>query len=282
MKCAWKSYLNLLPFRLRQEVDNQGHDTLLEIRLRCAQPPELVTIHGSVWLDTLITREDLHFTINVASQYSAWTSATAAEGYITAAGGHRIGLCGQAVVTQGVMTSIREPTSLCIRVAKDLPGIAQKAMSLHGSTLILGRPGSGKTTLLRDLIRQKSKESQISVIDGRQELFPMANGSFCFDPGPRTDILSGCGKGQGIDAVIRCMNPDYIAVDEITADQDCSSLLNAGWCGVTLLATAHAGSREDLYRRPVYRPLIEKQLFENLIIMNPDRSWHVERIDLCL
>ena len=278
MNCAWKAYLNLMPVGLRQSVEKVGCDVLTEVRLRCGQRPELVTDNGSIWLNSLVTKEDLKFTVNIASQYSAWTSATAAYGYITAAGGHRIGLCGQAVADRKGMTGIREPTSLCIRLAKDIEGFAESAAHLQGSTLIIGRPGSGKTTFLRDLIRYKSAEQHVSVVDERQELFPMAGGSFCFHTGQCTDVLSGCQKSDGILSLICCMNPDCVAVDEITEAADCASLLQAGWCGVSLLATAHAGSREDLYGRPVYKPLLEKKLFDNLVILQPDRSFRIERM----
>ena len=281
MNCAWKSYLKLVPERIRLDVEMLGIEDLLEIRLRCGQPPELVSMQGSVWLDSVITRQDLHYTVNIASQYSAWSSSTAAEGYITAAGGHRIGLCGQAVTENGRMNGIREPSSVCIRLAKELPDFAKSAAQLSGSVLIIGRPGSGKTTFLRDLIRQKSKLHHICVVDERMELFPVTCGCFCFDTGKRTDVLSGCGKKQGIESMIRCMNPDIVAVDEITAHEDCEGLLHAGWCGVSILATAHAGSKEELFNRPVYKPLLKSGIFTNLVIMRPDKTFHTERIELC-
>lgn len=282
MRCAWQAYLNLLPVRMRQEVDRRGKETLQELRLRLNSPPELITVSGCQWLGQAVTRDDLSFCVNAASRYSPWAAKTAAHGYITAPGGHRVGLCGEATVIEGTMTGITTPTSICLRVARDFPGIAEKAARIKGSILILGKPGSGKTTLLRDLIRQISEHGDgcIAVVDERGELFPYAQDQICFPPGRRTDILTGCAKPQGIDAVLRNMSPRVIAVDEITAQEDCNALIHAGWCGVRLLATAHAESRADLYDRPVYKPIIKSGLFEALLIIQPDKSWRMERIDL--
>lgn len=281
MRCAWQAYINLLPIRMRQEVDRLGSNSLQELRLRLNQPPELITGNGNVWLNDRVTKDDLSFCVNAASRYSPWSAATSAHGYITAPGGHRIGICGSAAVSDGTMTGITELSSLCLRVARDFPGIAEKAASVEGSILILGKPGSGKTTLLRDLIRQKSEagDSCIAVVDERGELFPKAHGDCCFPPGKHTDILTGCCKAQGINAVLRTMNPAIIAVDEITAAEDCDALIHAGWCGVKFLATVHAGSRTDLYSRPVYKPIIKSGLFDYLLILRPDKSWRMERME---
>lgn len=280
MKCAWQAFINLLPVRMRESVDKQGRDTLQELRLRLNAPPEMVTQKGSICLEMCVSAEDLHFCINVASRYSPWAAGTVQHGFITAPGGHRIGLCGNAVTNNGTMTSVHPLTSLCLRVARDFPGIADRASGYNGSILIIGKPGSGKTTLLRDLIRQKSNHisGSIAVVDERQEIFPFVHNQSCFPVGKHTDILSGCSKIQGIETVLRNMGPEVIAVDEITAKEDCQALLHAGWCGVTLLATAHAGDRRDLQNRPVYRPIIESGIFDTLLVMNADKTWQAERM----
>lgn len=280
MRCAWQTFINLLPVWMREQVDKQGREGLQELRLRLGVPPELVFGNGSVYLQRTVTPEDLRFCVNLASKYSPWAANTTSRGFITAPGGHRIGLCGNAVVENGTMTGIRSVMSLCLRVARDFPGIANKAACYSGSILIIGRPGSGKTTLLRDLIRQRSDTGtgSVAVVDEREEIFPCSLNEICFPVGMRTDVLSGCGKAQGIESVLRSMGPDTIAVDEITAEEDCGALLHAGWCGVKLLATAHAGSRKDLYSRSVYRSIVESKLFETLLIMQPDKSWYAERI----
>lgn len=280
MRCAWQTFINLLPVWMREQVDKQGREGLQELRLRLDAPPELVLGNGSVCLQRTVKPEDLRFCVNVASKYSPWAANTTSRGFITAPGGHRIGLCGNAVVENGSMTGIRSVTSLCLRVARDFPGIAYKAACYSGSILIIGRPGCGKTTLLRDLIRQRSDAGtgSIAVVDEREEIFPCLLNETCFPVGMHTDVLSGCGKAQGIESVLRSMGPDTIAVDEITAEEDCNALLHAGWCGVKLLATAHAGSRKDLFSRSIYRPIVENKLFETLLIMQPDKSWYAERI----
>lgn len=282
MRCAWQAYLNLLPMWMRCNVDRLGKDSLQELRMRLNAPPELITSKGSFWLERAVTKDDLAYSINAASRYSPWAASTAAQGFITASGGHRLGLCGSATVQKGNMTGISDPTSLCIRVARDFIGISHKAASLQGSILILGKPGSGKTTLLRDLIRQKSDHGagSISVVDERGELFPYTENQLCFPPGKRTDILTGCSKPQGIEAVLRNMSPEIIAVDEITAEADCRALIQAGWCGVQLLASAHAENRTDLQTRPVYKSIVNSGLFQTLLIMQADKSWRIERMNI--
>ena len=282
MKCAWQAYLNLLPHWMRDDVDKYGHENLQELRIRTGLRPEIICKNRRYSLSKCASKEDIIFVINAASRYSPWAAGTIARGYITASGGHRVGVCGVATVLGCKMNGISTPTSVCIRVARDFDGIAQSISRITGSILIIGPPGSGKTTLLRDLIRCKSGNGQgsISVVDEREEIFPQFNGQACFESGKNTDILSGCSKTEGIEAVLRSMNPEYIAVDEITSQNDCEALLHAGWCGVELLATAHAGSVNDLKSRPVYKPLIDKKLFTTVIILRRDKSWTLERIAL--
>ena len=273
MTCAWKELLAVLPLWMRKEVDMQNNESLREIRLRINSPPELVLPEKSLWLERKISREDLEYTVNVVSRYSPWAAATVSRGYITARGGHRIGLCGEAIMQKGEITSIGTITSLCIRVAADFPGIAADIAACQNSILILGAPGWGKTTLLRDLIRQISHKETVCVVDERGELFPPG-----IEPGKHMDVLSGCDKKKGIPMLLRTMGPDTIAVDEITEPEDVNVLLHASNCGVRLLATAHAESVMDYRNRIIYRPLLDNHVFETLIILRKNNTYTVERI----
>lgn len=273
MICAWKELLSILPPWLGAEADRLGKESLQELRLRINSPPELVLKEHVKWLDRPLSREDLCFCINTASRYSPWAAATAAAGYITAPGGHRIGLCGEAVCRDGTVTSIKNLSSLCIRVARDYSGIAKGLSEIKGSILILGAPGWGKTTLLRDLIRTRSDGGEhVAVVDERCELFPGG-----FQRGKYTDVLTGCPKGHGVSMLLRTMGPDCIAVDEITEEQDVHALISAAWCGVKLLGTAHASSYEDFISRPVYSSLANSNIFDSIVVLHRDKTWHVER-----
>ena len=280
MNCAWQAYLNLLPAWMREDVDRHGKHNLQELRIRIDRYPELITGSGTCYLQKKATLEDLTYCINMASKYSPWSSATISSGYITAAGGHRVGVCGEVSMVNGRISTISNVTSICIRVARDFPDIGLDAGLIKGSILIIGAPGQGKTTLLRDIIRQKSKSETVAVVDERRELFPTVAGEFCFPPGKSTDVLSGCRKSAGMQMLLRTMNPRWIAVDEITEAEDSQGIIQAAWCGVELLATAHAMSLNDYQSRPVYRPLITNGIFQNVIVMRPDKSWYLERVNI--
>lgn len=276
MMCAWKELIGILPHGLRPEVDRLGKETLQELRLRVNGQPELVLTIGRRQLSGKLTQEDIDFVVNAASRYSPWACETLRHGFLTAPGGHRIGVCGEVIFRKGEIEGIRKAKSLCIRVARDFPGISGNLGELTGNILILGPPGSGKTTLLRDLIRNLSRQSHVCVVDERQELFPEG-----FIRGGVVDVLSGCDKAAGMEMLLKTMGPEVIAVDEITSEGDCFGILRAANCGIRLLATAHAGTLADFESRDIYKPLRHRHLFDNLVLLNRNQTYTVERMRVC-
>lgn len=280
MSCQWQLFLKLLPPWLREPVDRLGKSNLTELRMRVGRAPELVLFNRSIWLSGSITTDDLQYCINIASQYSPWAASSVSQGFITAPGGHRIGICGEAILSNGTCSGFHNISSLCLRVARDFPGISEEFDDCTSSVLIIGPPGSGKTTLLRDLIRARSNRGpeSVAVVDERGEIFPTIGGTPCFTTGQRTDILSGISKAKGIISLIRTMGAGTVAADEITEEEDCQALIHASFCGVRILATAHADGINDLERRSVYKPIIERRIFDSVIILQRDKSWKVERM----
>ena len=282
MICAWDCLYDLIPADLRQKVRSKGTEALQELRLRMGRPVELKENKGSVFLDSVVSKQDLSYILNAASRYSPWSADTIKDGYVTAPGGHPIGLCGEAVIQNGQMQGIRVLSSMCIRVAKDYPGIGEDDRFLSGSILIIGSPGSGKTTLLRDVIRCRSNKNHqaICVVDERGELFPSVNGQSIFPPGARTDVMTLCSKPYGVLTALKTMGPGCIAVDEITSPEDLRALVQAAWCGVDVLATLHAGSMRDMTRKELYRSVLNSSIFSLILVMKPDKSWTMERMEL--
>lgn len=198
------------------------------------------------------------------------------RGFITLPGGHRVGICGTCVCEGGQVSGIREISSLNIRVAREVTGAADplvKAVGQKlGGTLIAGVPGCGKTTVLRDLARQLGSGAlgdlyKITVIDERGELAAMSGGKPQNDLGYCCDVLSGYPKGEAMLQAIRTLSPDYILCDEIGDERDIAGLLASVYAGVSIIATVHAGSIEELFSRVSLRPLIDSGAFSTLCFL---------------
>ena len=285
----------VLPVQLRKAamaLSEEYQCRAEEFRLRVGQPLTVLLPEGETILGESVKAEDLEVLCNIATEFSRYAAAeTLREGYLAVKGGFRIGLCGTAVMKDGTNTNLKNFSSASIRIAREHTGIAEdlaKQLFCNGdfqNTLILSPPGAGKTTLLRDLVRSLSVgvapygPRRVSLIDERGEVAVMYRGEPQMDVGPYTDVLDACPKALGIPMVLRAMNPQIIAVDEITAYQDIKAMSLAVGCGVRLLATIHAANLEELQEKPLYRTLMEERIFTFAVLisrMDTERSYRVE------
>lgn len=291
--------VRILPEPLRSRVLERRREDMArieEIRLRVGQRPTLTLPEGERSLEgaDVVTQETLEHLVQLASRWSLHTVLDQlCQGFITVEGGHRLGLCGRAVMQQGRIINLRDISSANLRIARSCIGFAGQlgdrlweGEQLQ-NTLILAPPGLGKTTLLRDLIRAVSQGEQgpglrVAVTDERGELAACVRGRPCMDLGSRTDVLEGCPKAQGMMLLLRGMNPQVLAVDEITAPEDVEVMEQAVGCGTVLLATAHGSGPEDLRRRPLYRSMMDKGIFRRLVTISVDggvRNLRVETLE---
>ncbi len=274
----------LLPFGMRQlalSLPRAERAVAEELRLRAGRPLAVTLPEGEAVLPgcPILSPDDLRTALEIATQASAHTALERVRnGFVTVRGGHRVGLCGTAVVKEGTIHNLRELSSINIRIARQIKGIGNellhqlRAEDALPSVLVLAPPGAGKTTLLRDLIRGLSAgvggpPLRVGVADERGELGAVYGGVPQLDLGPHTDVMDGCGKADGLMMLLRGMNPQVLAVDEITAPGDIDALETAAGCGAALLATAHGQGLADLERRPLYARLLERRVFSKILLI---------------
>ena len=77
------------------------------------------------------------------------------------------------------------------------------------------------------------------------------------------------------------MNPEVIAMDEITKRTDADAVKEICGCGVGILASAHASCTEELQNRPSYRELLELGIFRHALVISiegGERRYMTERL----
>ena len=291
----WEQGLAVLPEHLRTGLRTLGLDRLSrleEARLRRGFPMTALLPEGEINTDTPpIGEEDLRQVLENATQSSAHTALDRVrQGFVTLRGGHRVGLCGSVVRRDGQIVTLRELSSLSIRVARPVAGQARTLLPQlmeHGtfaSTLILAPPGAGKTTLLRELVRGLSDGDgvpplRVGVADERGEIAALWRGEPQLYVGRRTDVLDGCSKAEGLSILIRGMNPQAAAVDELGSPGDVRAVVDAAGCGVAVLATAHGSGLDDLRRRPAGRELLSAGVFRRLVVLERRGGERTARVE---
>ena len=277
-----QSVLQLLSTACSAALSPDELSRVEEFRLRAGQVPTAVIGGAERRLCTQrVTCSELERLLATAMEHSCYAVAEKLrEGFLTLPGGHRLGVCGTAAIQNGTVISLRDISSVCIRIARQIPAAPDGVEHwLDRPTLILGPPGSGKTTLLRDCIRLLSYKGQrVSVADERGELAGCCGGMPQMDIGSTADVLSGCAKSAAVLMLLRTMNTQWIAVDEITAPEDMDAIAQCSYCGVKILATAHASCAADLQRRPLYQQLCSLGIFEKLMILDAQKRVRLERM----
>ena len=275
-------------------------DVIEEIRLK-NNKPILIYCNGSNYFvsetgeliedeknPVYITSEQLQKTFQIISNYSVYAfEEEIKSGFITLKGGHRVGLAGKVVYGPNGIETIRNISSLNIRIAREIIGVSNNIMkyiikqpnSIH-NTLIVSPPQCGKTTLLRDIIRNLSdgivkysfKGLKVGLVDERSEIAGVYNGVPQNNIGLRTDVLDGCLKRDGMIILIRAMSPDVIATDELGRVDDIVAINEALKTGIKLISTVHGDDLEDVFTKKNLGEIIKEKIFERIIILDNSKG----------
>ncbi len=288
------SAANCTGIRLRRILLNlpeEIKEKTCEIRLRCGRPLMIYGLFGSAFVTQsgresyIITRNAVISSINDVEEcfriicgYSVHTHQNSiCQGYVTVASGHRAGIAGTAVVNDGVITAIKDISSVNIRISKEFKGVSDGVFekireNSWRSVIIAGSPSSGKTTLLRDLARNLAGEKggyrKTLIIDERDEIAACCNGIPQNDVGVSCDVLSSYSKGEGLMIALRSMSPENIILDELGNDADAASVETGLNSGVNFFISVHASDIDELLKRKQVMRLINSGGFDAVALLD--------------
>ena len=258
-------------------------DAVQEIRIKSGKPVILNLSYGEKVLDYRTTSEDLKFMMAKVSNYSLYAfEEEIKQGYITLKGGHRVGLAGECVISNGEVRTIKNISSLNISICREIIGSSNKIMNLITNnnrvynTLIVSPPKCGKTTILRDIAKNISNGmykinlsgKKVTIVDERSEIAACYNGVPQMNVGIRTDILDNCLKKSGMIMAIRSLSPEVLICDEIGTKGDLEALNMAFNSGVNVIVTVHGYDIADVYGRAVFKDLIDNCILERIILLS--------------
>lgn len=223
-------------------------------------------------LPVMVEDKDIERCIELATKSSFHSyNHQIKQGFISLPYGVRMGITGSVIEENCEIRTITEISSLNIRIAKQISGISNEIFEMidwqkHPDVLIISKAGGGKTTFLRDLIMRISKSGiRVGLCDERFEIAACNKGKPTFDVGYNTDVISGGNKAKTADMLIRSMSPEYIAFDEITQEEDAVALMKSSYMGASLFATAHCSGIDELFKRDIYRKIMDADVFDYII-----------------
>lgn len=244
-------FLGILPLHIREELYRlllNRSGSLAELHLRVGRASSALIGGERVPLSTLVTEKEIGATLDslIGGSLYAFRDSLS-EGFISAAGGVRVGIAGEGRYEGGKLVGVSRITSLCFRIPSAESSFGTELCNAFYKAsrglLIYSPPGAGKTSALRALVKKLGSGRyplEVALIDERGE-FPIEDFSDA-----RVDILRGYKKSDGLKIALRSLSPQVIMVDEIGSSDEAEAMLSYVNSGVKIVATAHAASYSEL------------------------------------
>jgi len=255
MLIPFEDTLKLVPTNIKSKA--------IEIRIRAGRPIIIETnseryICGTRKADM----NEIYTCIKSFCDYSIHScQKELSEGWITLKGGHRAGFTGTAFIRNNVIETIKDISSINVRIAKEHVGISDSLFNKiinkgnFRGLVLAGAPLSGKTTYLRDLCRNLGTHFKTALIDERGEIAAVYKGVPQNNVGINTDVLNYFSKEYGFEQAIRVLSPEFVVCDEIGSDISSFSKCTAS--GVKPILSVHCGNAEEVLLNTVIARLFE-------------------------
>lgn len=250
--------LDFLPFYLQLAFSGVDFSNVYEIRFRLNEPVLVKLPNERYYLcknglsknsldafvcDRLIIDEIIS---NLTDNSLYAFNDRIKEGFLTSKNGVRVGITGECVSDGLKIITIKNISSLNIRIPHLINNCADKIFNQlyqNGSiynSLIVSPPSFGKTTILKDLICRLNNLNcfSILVIDERGEFVDIG--------GENVDYIKFSDKLYAFNCAIRSMSPSVVITDELVDNNDWRCVKRVSESGVKIVATCHGDSIEKL------------------------------------
>lgn len=253
--------------KLESFLEKNDIYTVNEIRIRASSFVCLMLNGKSLKTDIFVSENEIEKIVLHLCDGSIYAHlSTIKEGYISVGKGIRAGICGKAVITNGEIDGIYDISSVCIRIPQKIKRAGEflfdylKKHEFRRSVILYSPPGVGKTTVLRDLtLRISTEQVRCSVIDTREEITTFLEASLS------CDVFLSYPKSTAIEMATRTLTPQIILCDEITSLKEAEAIKHSVNSGVSLVATTHASSFDELSSKEILKGLFACGAFDTAI-----------------
>ena len=267
--------LSVIPDAIAREIEclcktkGVSIDSVNEIRLRAIGCSGVVVNGANFTLKTRIDQPIVQTVFKRICDMAIYAHRDdIANGFVSMAGGCRVGVCGHAKYDGGKLVGVNSVTALNFRIPGNKCDFADELFGYWRGRgfcgiLICSPAGVGKTSAIRAMIAKAGKLSKrVVAVDERCELDPYAY-SDC-----TVDILRGYKRALGIEIAIRTMSCEILFVDEIGNAADSEALALAVGAGVPVVATAHGDDIKKVILKPEIKRLFDKGLFDAYAVIS--------------
>ena len=267
--------LYFLPSKYTLALQHCNINSIYEIRMRVGYCTKIITDSSICYISesgfTLLkenalicTQDDIAQVVSNVTERSLYAHNDKIKfGFIVTRDGVRIGLAGECVNEEGRILTIKNFSSINIRIPHDIDGCSdvlynyvQNKNNLY-NTLIISPPIYGKTTLLKDLAKNINNKHTfpILIIDER--------GEFASVKGENIDIIKFSDKLYAFNCGIRALAPSLVITDELNNNSDWLCVKKASISGVKIIASCHGESLIDVLNNENFI----KGVFERYVVL---------------